>query len=159
MPTFARGSRSPDYESRPNRLMSNSQASKIFDAPETLERILLGLDIYTLLVSARVCHTWSTPIKFSRKIQQALFYIPVETPAPHHPTHQEPAYHRHNMARVHPPATAIVHQTRSRLLCRALRDSRHGVEKARSSVSPPGGQLAEHAAPAAAQLVLSVPGT
>ncbi|RAK81778.1 uncharacterized protein BO72DRAFT_444279 [Aspergillus fijiensis CBS 313.89] len=90
IPTFARGSRSPDYESQPNCSMSNAEASRIFHVPEILEGILLGLDLYTLLISARVCHSWNSLIKSSRKIQQALFYIPVETPVPHHPRTKNP---------------------------------------------------------------------
>ncbi|OJK03502.1 hypothetical protein ASPACDRAFT_111286 [Aspergillus aculeatus ATCC 16872] len=90
IPTFARGSRSPNYESQPNRSMSNAEASRIFHVPEILEGILLGLDIYTLLISARVCHSWNSLIKSSRKIQQALFYIPVDAPVPQHPRTKNP---------------------------------------------------------------------
>ncbi|GMG02023.1 unnamed protein product [Aspergillus oryzae var. brunneus] len=65
-------------------------ASRIFYIPEILEAILLNLDMHTLLLSARVCCTWNNLIKSSRKIQQALFYIPVNMVAPGQPPIKNP---------------------------------------------------------------------
>ncbi|RAH73843.1 uncharacterized protein BO66DRAFT_434836 [Aspergillus aculeatinus CBS 121060] len=56
----------------------SSDPSVIFFIPELLEAILLNLDMHTLLISTRVCFTWKDLITSSRKIQQALYYVPVE---------------------------------------------------------------------------------
>lgn len=61
---------------------AENRAHRLFYLPEMLEAILLNLDMHTLLMSARVCYTWNDLIKNSRKIQQALFYIPVDPLAP-----------------------------------------------------------------------------
>ncbi|KAE8334057.1 hypothetical protein BDV39DRAFT_198964 [Aspergillus sergii] len=74
-------------ENEPYRL---SDAYRIFSIPEILEAILLSLDMHTLLISARVCCTWNKLIKGSRKIQQALFYIPLDTVAPGQPPTKNP---------------------------------------------------------------------
>ncbi|KAE8419509.1 hypothetical protein BDV36DRAFT_294103 [Aspergillus pseudocaelatus] len=85
--SLERSTRSTPPESRAQRL---SDASRIFFIPEILEDILLSLDMYTLLISARVCCTWNSLIKSSRKIQQALFYIPSDTVAPGQPRVKNP---------------------------------------------------------------------
>ncbi|RAH74694.1 uncharacterized protein BO66DRAFT_433803 [Aspergillus aculeatinus CBS 121060] len=59
-----------------------SHASTVFHTPEILKMILLDLDMLTLLISRRVCHTWNEMIKSSLRIQQALFYIPLESKPP-----------------------------------------------------------------------------
>lgn len=46
---------------------------------EMLESILLQLDMRTLLISQRVCRHWYKVIRRSKAIQQALFFLPVET--------------------------------------------------------------------------------
>ncbi|RAH70558.1 F-box protein, partial [Aspergillus aculeatinus CBS 121060] len=55
------------------------QASRVFFISELLETIFLNLDMQTLLLSRRVCRTWNEVIRTSRKLQQALFYIPDPT--------------------------------------------------------------------------------
>ncbi|RAH51111.1 uncharacterized protein BO95DRAFT_319387, partial [Aspergillus brunneoviolaceus CBS 621.78] len=42
--------------------------------PEILEKILLGLDMKTLLLSTRVCRAWNALIRSSPSIQKALFF-------------------------------------------------------------------------------------
>ncbi|KAE8345132.1 hypothetical protein BDV24DRAFT_159966 [Aspergillus arachidicola] len=73
-----------------NELYRLSDASRIFSIPEILEAILLSLDMHTLLISSRVCCTWNNLIKSSRKIQQALFYIPVDVVGPGQPPIKNP---------------------------------------------------------------------
>ncbi|GLA42698.1 hypothetical protein AnigIFM63309_011246 [Aspergillus niger] len=48
--------------------------------PEVLERILIHLDIRTLLLSQRVCTAWATIIQESPSLQQALFFAPTQCP-------------------------------------------------------------------------------
>lgn len=53
-------------------------ATKVLLIPELLEEVLLGLDMTTLLVSAqRVNHLWFDVISQSKRLQQALFFTPV----------------------------------------------------------------------------------
>ncbi|OJJ70056.1 hypothetical protein ASPBRDRAFT_45398 [Aspergillus brasiliensis CBS 101740] len=46
--------------------------------PEVLERILIHLDMRTLLLSQRVCTAWATIIQESPLLQQALFFAPTK---------------------------------------------------------------------------------
>lgn len=52
----------------------------VFTIPELLESILLNLDLRTLLTTAQsTCRTWTTLIKTSPRLQQALFLLPAPT--------------------------------------------------------------------------------
>ncbi|PYH28645.1 uncharacterized protein BO87DRAFT_381174 [Aspergillus neoniger CBS 115656] len=48
--------------------------------PEILERILIQLDIHTLLFSQRVCTAWASLMQQSPSLQQALFFAPAQWP-------------------------------------------------------------------------------
>ena len=54
-------------------------AHGIFYLPEVLEMILLGTNLRTLLSSAqRVCRTWHSVILYSPRLQEALFFRPLD---------------------------------------------------------------------------------
>ncbi|KAE8154829.1 hypothetical protein BDV25DRAFT_147072 [Aspergillus avenaceus] len=55
----------------------NRPAHKILFTPDILERILLTLDMRTLLLSKRVCRMWNDLIDHSPKLQAALFFQPI----------------------------------------------------------------------------------
>ncbi|KAI1833266.1 hypothetical protein CBS147355_8799 [Penicillium roqueforti] len=44
--------------------------------PEIVISILHQMDMRTLIAAQRVCHTWADPIRTSRSLQKALFFIP-----------------------------------------------------------------------------------
>ncbi|RAH84600.1 hypothetical protein BO86DRAFT_396853 [Aspergillus japonicus CBS 114.51] len=75
MPTQRRSKR---FHNSENEMPRPIRMPDVFLVPEILEAILLGLDMHTLLISARVCGTWNACIKSSRRIQQALFYVPID---------------------------------------------------------------------------------
>ncbi|PYH83299.1 hypothetical protein BO82DRAFT_400691 [Aspergillus uvarum CBS 121591] len=79
-PSIREEGRSQCSQDEENSLPSHT--CTVFYLPEILEMILLDLDMLTLLISRRVCHTWNEMIKSSRRIQQALFYIPIESKPP-----------------------------------------------------------------------------
>ncbi|RAK77431.1 uncharacterized protein BO72DRAFT_105645 [Aspergillus fijiensis CBS 313.89] len=76
MPALRRSKRFKNSENEISRPLGTPD---IFLVPEIVEAILLRLDMHTLLISARVCATWNALIKSSRRIQQALFYVPIDT--------------------------------------------------------------------------------
>ena len=53
-------------------------AAKVFATYELLEAVLHGLPTKTLLLSQRVCRTWRDLIARSKKLQRALFLLPVK---------------------------------------------------------------------------------
>ncbi|RAH85133.1 hypothetical protein BO86DRAFT_440521 [Aspergillus japonicus CBS 114.51] len=68
---------------------NSPRALRFLFLSELLEMIFLYLDMQTLLLSRRVCHTWDEVIQGSRKLQQALFYIP-DTTIPAEPGRHNP---------------------------------------------------------------------
>ncbi|PYI16791.1 hypothetical protein BO99DRAFT_211142 [Aspergillus violaceofuscus CBS 115571] len=68
---------------------NSPRALRLLFLSELLEMIFLYLDMQTLLLSRRVCHTWDEVIQGSRKLQQALFYFP-DTTIPAEPGRHNP---------------------------------------------------------------------
>ena len=56
-----------------------SAVIQVFGTVELLEAVLLLLPLKTLLLSQRVSQKWKAAISGSQKLQQALFYTPIES--------------------------------------------------------------------------------
>ena len=52
-------------------------SDQVLGIVELLEKILFHLDTKTLLLAQRVCKQWRALVKRSKKLQQALFFEPV----------------------------------------------------------------------------------
>lgn len=61
-----------------------SASAMALSTPEILESILVQLDLRSLLTSAqRVCRSWTTLVRESPSLQNALFFAPVKGGEPH----------------------------------------------------------------------------
>lgn len=60
----------------------NSARERVLGTTDTLELVLVQLDIHTLLLVQRTCRLWHSLITASPSIQKALFYLPSDTKKP-----------------------------------------------------------------------------
>ena len=62
--------------------MQPTAQDRVLWTPETLELVLLQLDLHTLLLAQRTCRFWHSLIRQSPSIQKALFYLPDQPTRP-----------------------------------------------------------------------------